>query len=170
MRLFHSSSSVLLFLLLATNTLTAQENEVQKIDSLITQFYKSFSFNDGAWKDAEKSKGFFFDQGRIVANLGDTPQNWTLKQYITNVRERITQQSVISIEEKEIFQKTDVFGKVAQRLSTYEIHSKTKDKEIIKNGVNMIQLLKVNGEWKVYSLIWDRESAQQKIPAEFRPN
>jgi hypothetical protein len=170
MRFLNPSRCIILLLLLAANTLTAQDHELPRIDSLINQFYKSLSFTDSAWKKAEEAKVFFFDGGKIVANFGKEPQVWTLKQYISNVRENISKQSVLAVEEKEIFQSTDVFGKVAQRLSTYEVRFKTKDREMVRNGINLIQLLKVNGQWKVYSLVWDRESDQLKIPAAFKPN
>ncbi len=150
----------------------AQINELDRdeIGKVVDQFYTIVSFKNGEWKNAEDLKELFFADSRLVANFGDVPQVWTIDEYIASVRGKITRLGINEIEEKEIYEKTDLFGKVAQRLSTYQIRSlMTNGKEAFRTGINLIQLIKVNGLWKINSISWDRESDQLKIPSQYMP-
>lgn len=140
-------------------------SDLEKIDSLAARFYNGVSFDDGQWKDAEKIKPYFFTDARIVSNFGVTPQVTTIEQYIASVRSNISKQGIIAVVEKEIYNQTDVFGKVAQRLSTYEIRFSFREKnELVRRGINMMQLINDGCTWKINSIVWDRESDQLKIP------
>ena len=144
-------------------------SELQRIDSIVHLFYKTLSFDDGEWKTAEKLEPLFFSDSRLIANFGVTPQLWTTHQYIESVRSNVVKQGMSAVEEKEIYGKTDFFGKVAQRLSTYEIRFKFKEKETVRTGINLIQLIKTGGGWKINSVVWDRESEQLKVPTQYKP-
>ncbi|WP_276374593.1 hypothetical protein [Chryseolinea sp. H1M3-3] len=157
-------------LALCCTTHAQQNTDLKKIDSVVQHLYKGLSFDDGEWKDAAKIETFFAADSRLIANFGTAPQIWTVAQYIEGVRNNIAKQGVKAVDEKEIFSETDIFGKVAQRLSTYEIRFSFKDKEATRKGINLIQLIYVDGKWKVNSIIWDRESDQLKIPSRYMPN
>lgn len=144
--------------------------DLEKIDSVVLLFYKGISFHDAQWKDADDIKPHFFTDARIISNFGATPQVATVEQYIASVRSNIAKQGIVSVLEKEIYNETDVFGKVAQRLSTYEIKFSFKEKgELIRRGINLIQLINDGGTWKINSIVWDRESDQLKIPSQYKP-
>jgi hypothetical protein len=147
-----------------------QDADLKKIDSVVQHLYKGLSFDDGEWKDAAKIETVFAADARLIANFGTSPQIWTIAQYIESVRNNIAKQGVKAVDEKEIFSETDIFGKVAQRLSTYEIKFSFKDKEVVRKGINFIQLIYVDEKWKVNSIIWDRESDQVKIPSRYMRN
>ncbi len=167
-----TDQKLILFFLLFVTCLWANgqsSSQHQKIDSVVHRLYKGLSFDDGQWKDAEKIEPFFFSDSRIISNFGIAPQATTIEQYIAAVRSNILKQGIITIEEMEIFSKTDVFGKVAQRLSTYEIKFSFKEKnEVVRRGINLLQLINDGGIWKVSSIIWDRESDQLKIPDQYK--
>jgi hypothetical protein len=156
----------LFFFVFAANA--QSENPEQEIKHVIDSLYGNLSFT-GQWKQAPRLLDLFYANARLIANFGASPQVWTVDEYIASVQDNVSKQGITAIGEKEIFGKTDVFGKVAQRLSTYQIVFTTKEKAISRTGINFIQLIQVNGRWKISSLAWDRESDRLKVPAQYKP-
>jgi len=68
--------------------------------------------------------------------------------------------------EKEIARRVERFGNIAHVWSTYEARS-TPDGEIIKRGINSVQLYHDGGRWWVLSALWDNERPGNPIPAEY---
>jgi hypothetical protein len=60
--------------------------------------------------------------------------------------------------------KTEQFGKIAERISTYKSLVNSKKKDITETGVNSFQLIKTPTGWKVSSIIWDVEKKGLKVP------
>ena len=154
---------------LCSNQLCAQQS-TREIDDAAHELYSRLTFNDGKFAHSSKLKEFCVEGTRFIANFDSLTSIMTVDQFISNVHKRINEQGVTGVEEKEIFSKTDMFGAVAQRLSTYEVRIQSKDKSTTRRGVNLIQFVKVNGTWKVSSIIWDRESERLRIPSEYLPN
>lgn len=64
--------------------------------------------------------------------------------------------------EKEIGSETTYFGNVAHRISYHTYCTNTID-SITDRGVNSIQLVKMNGKWKIQSILRQIESDTYKL-------
>lgn len=71
--------------------------------------------------------------------------------------------------EGELWHRTDVFGKIAQRFSTYEAKFDWTASEPFSVGINSIQFIKVAGKWLVSSMVWNDQTESVKIPHEYLP-
>jgi hypothetical protein len=67
--------------------------------------------------------------------------------------------------EREISHRMELFGRVAQRFSTYEARFDRKAKEPFAVGINSTQRIETGGSWKVASLVWNNQTDELKIPA-----
>ena len=61
-----------------------------------------------------------------------------------------------------------VFGNLAHAWSQYDGRD-AKDAPPVARGVNSVQLLKVDGAWKVLSVAWDVERPDNRLPSRYPP-
>ena len=66
--------------------------------------------------------------------------------------------------EREIAHRTDCFGSVAHVWSTYESRVGTPESAPVARGINSVQLWRREGRWRIVSLLWDFERADEPIP------
>lgn len=70
--------------------------------------------------------------------------------------------------EVEIVERTEVFGNVAHRLSTYTKRSTVDGEAIEGAGVISTQLIRTPAGWKISSMAWDDERPGLDIPERYR--
>jgi len=110
---------------------------------------------------------FFIPQGLMISNNGKEPVFLTVRQFIEGAKENFKKQGIASWNEYEICAKTEMFGKVAHRFSTYKIRLIANGQESYRTGINAIQLIKQNNSWIITSVAWDKETQTLKIPAKY---
>lgn len=69
--------------------------------------------------------------------------------------------------EREIWGRTDRFGGIAHRFSSYESRVGAEDSEPVAFGINSIQLARFDERWWIVSVIWDHQTSDQPIPSEY---
>ena len=148
----------------------AQTQEEKLILSTVGRMYSAVSFKDSASLKIDSILSVFTPEGVLIANFAQKPMRFSVKQYSDNLLKRVRAGELDAAQEKELFRKIDVFGNVAQVLSSYELTLMIKGKPVVRRGVNLIQLLKVDGKWFVSSLIWDRENENLRLPSKYVSN
>ena len=108
-------------------------------------------------------KNAFITKAQFISLRSDSARVINLDQFIYLYRTMVESDSLQFIDEKELYGKTEQFGKVASRLSTYEAAGGGKNKHH-EEGVNLYQLVKTPAGWKVSSIIWDVEKKGLPIP------
>lgn len=151
----------------STKTETTSPDEVA-IKKAVDDAYAWISFKKGAKPDYEKIHDYFIPQAELINFRNDTLEILSLDPFVSVYKGMIESGQVQSFYEEELYGKTDQFGRVAQRLSTYKTYINTMD-SISERGVNSFQLIKTPGGWKVSSIIWDIEKPGLPIPAKFLP-
>jgi hypothetical protein len=147
-----------------------QEQEEKEIIKTIEKLYGYLSFKDTSSILMDSLTSIFVPQGKLLANFGKQPVSWTVPQYILSVKKNLSDQGITAWNESELFHKTDIFGKIAQTFSAYEISFVSKNQTTVRRGINCIQLIKQNDKWIIVSLIWDRERDNLKIPLNINLN
>lgn len=143
-------------------------NPEEKIEALVRKLYESICFEPGAKPDFDTLRTIFFDGARLINNSGEKPGVVTVEGYIERFGGAIEAGRIPSFQEKEVASRTERFGKVAQRFSTYESRHRVDDPEPFDAGINSIQMMEVDGTWLVTSLIWNNESEGRVIPEMYR--
>ena len=69
--------------------------------------------------------------------------------------------------ETELSRETDRFGNIAQIFSTYEARMKEDDETPFLRGLNSFQLLYEKDRWWVVTIMWQHETPDNPIPAEY---
>lgn len=138
------------------------------ITFLIKKFYQTLSFDKTELNKYDSLNDFFVAYGLLISNVGKEPQFFAVKQYVESAKENFKKQEISSWNESEICAKTELFGKVAQRFSTYKIRLVSNGKESFRTGINTIQLIKQNNKWLITTVAWDKESQTLKIPEKYR--
>lgn len=132
---------------------------MQDLDELTKELYASISFAKGEQPDLEKLKTFFYNGGKLINNSAAQPKEFTVAQFADMVQEQIDKGQLESFSEQEVSSKTEVFGKIAHRFSTYEARFDVSSVAPFAVGVNSIQFIKVDGDWLVTSMVWDDETS-----------
>jgi hypothetical protein len=69
--------------------------------------------------------------------------------------------------EREIARRVEQYGDIAHVFSTYETRSRL-DGPVTMRGINSFQLVRHAGRWWVVSIMWQSETPQLPIPAEYQ--
>jgi hypothetical protein len=110
---------------------------------------------------------FFTAHAMMISNIGEAPEFSTIKEWVVNAKQGLKKQQFSIREESELCAKTEIFGKVAQRFSTYKIRIVANKKEREITGINAIQLIKQNNQWLITSIAWDKENQKLKLPGKY---
>jgi len=70
--------------------------------------------------------------------------------------------------ETEINREVKIFGNIANVWSTYETRLE-KNGLVARRGINSLQLFYSTNKWQIISLIFDRETENNRIPQTFNP-
>ena len=133
-----------------------------KIEELTEALYSCISFRKGENPDLERLKSLFIKEGMLINNNGD-PLIFTIDQFVDAVGYQVSVGSLKSFSEREVAKRTEIFGKIAQRFSTYEARFDPDDPEPLTVGVNSIQFIKVGDSWHVSFLVWNDEKEGRRI-------
>ncbi|HTL09023.1 MAG TPA: hypothetical protein VL307_12215 [Chitinophagaceae bacterium] len=146
----------------AQSSSAAQDYEA--ITACTQRFYQYLNFSNGNTDAIDSIKEVCSLNASIIANFAGKPQQWTVTSFIEFLKEAVRKQNISRRQETELFEKTDLFGNIAQRFSTYSIQFTTTDKVEQRRGINAIQFVKVNGQWLISALLWDTEKPGTPIP------
>ena len=169
--------SLLLFLFSCTDTVekadpqpTAEPtSETEKaINQLVLDAYAAISFDEGTIPDFD-ALGQVFTPDAIFRNFRfDTLSTATFDEFLGGYKASIEAGNLKSFNEVELGGKTEYFGNIGHRISAYASYINSPD-TIGERGVNSFQVIKLDGEWRVNSIVWDIESEALPIPAAYAP-
>lgn len=145
------------------------DEELKQIDRVTEALYASISFEENGAPALDTLKRLFITEGRLINNNDDVPSFMTVDEFIKAFQDQLSGGTVFSFHETEIASRTEIFGKIAHRFSTYEARFDLKAPEPFCIGINSLQFIKVNQSWLVVSIIWNDQSDDLRIPPEYFP-
>jgi len=151
-----------------TQQTTANPNNYTAPDDIaikkaVDDAYAAISFKDGQSPQFDSIKYAFIPQAQLINFITDTAQILSIDDFVKAFRNYVESTKIQTFNEQEIYGRTDQFGSIAQRISSYKTYINSLD--IVKErGVNSFQLIKTPRGWKVSSIIWDVEKAGLSIP------
>lgn len=145
------------------------KDDLNKIDETTKELYACICFVPGGYPEIDKLNDLFIPGGHMINNNSDNPLVMKVDDFIGIYRDKLESGVIKSFYEGEIFSKTELFGKVAHRFSTYEKKYDLEQKEPFSRGINSIQFVKINDRWKISCIAWSEQTDNVKIPEDYLP-
>ena len=137
------------------------------IDYVTEDFYESLSFMDGELPDLETVKELFYADGLLINNNFGKPIKFTAGSFTAAMETQIEEGKLTQFMQRELYSKTEIFGRVAQRTSVYEYSFSYYEIENLPRGINYIQFVQDDDNWRIASMAWNDESDNYRVPDEF---
>lgn len=143
--------------------------DVSSINGIMNAFYEVVSGEAGAKRQWERDRSLHNPKA-IYSYLSTV--NGELKPVTLSLEDfhKETDNMVLATAfyETEINREVKVFGNIANVWSTYETRLE-KNAIVARRGINSVQLFYANHKWEIVSLVFDRETDQNRIPSTFNP-
>ena len=133
--------------------------EKNKIKEFLSSFYKSISCEAGEIPNYKELKGHFLENA-ILAEYRKNKENPVVKSidnHISEIEDAFRNFKFLSAKgffEKELSNEIYINDSIAMIISKYEKRYFNGKEDITDIGTNSIQLIKVDGEYKILSIAW----------------
>lgn len=137
------------------------------IDAVVKALYESISGYAGQPRQWERDRELFHPGARLIPTRpleegGAVADIFDFDGYVHSRTPFFAENDFFEIE---IARREFRFGSIAHVLSAYE-GRKAPGGEIVKRGINSIQLFHDGKRWWVVSILWDNEREGVRLPAE----
>jgi hypothetical protein len=140
-----------------------------EIDFLTKDFYKAISFTNATPPDFTAVKILFYGTGILINNSLSKPIAFTAETFIEAMESQVADGSFEQFEQHELYSKSEIFGKVAHRVSIYEYNFADHQLTKLPRGINFMQFIQIEGNWRIVSMAWCDENEDYLIPQEYLP-
>ena len=137
----------------------------RQIDELVRLFFRAFTNKRGARPAVESLRELFIAEGVIVKNSGAAPEIYNLGQFIEPRLKLLTEGRLTDFAEEEYDSRTDVVGRVAQRLCFYRKEGVLDGQRFAAQGGKTLQFIKTASGWRITAVAWDDEREGFVLPA-----
>ena len=142
----------------------AQEQAIRQV---VQALYACITFPPGGSPDFDRLHTLFTPGARLIHAQRSGTQIMDLPEFCAQAMAHIEAGRLPSFAEEELHARIDVFGHIAQVRSSYQARGAPGDPTVLTRGVNLIQLLRDGEGWRVLSILWQNEDAEDRIPAEY---
>jgi hypothetical protein len=139
-----------------------------ELAALTADFFRAVSFRQGEWPNYSRLHALFFAYGTLIRTSSEVPEVSTVDEFVTPRQRMVESGELSSFEEVESAAITEVFGKVAHRLSTYEKRGTINGQAFEGRGVISTQFIRTPQGWKMTSMAWDDERPGLTIPDRYQ--
>jgi hypothetical protein len=147
----------------------AKDADVQTIDGIIAAIYDVISGPPGQARDFNRMRSLFVPGARMMPVGGKTKDQVGIR--LMTVNDYIASSGPLLLEkgfhEKELARKVEQFGNIAHVFTTYE--AKIEKDNVTMRGINSLQLMHDGKRWWIVSLMWQAETPELPLPAEYLP-
>ena len=127
-------------------------------------FFAAVSFEPGGRPEYEALYGLFADGGRLIRTGPEEPDIATIEQFVASRLKLVESGTLEQFRETETGARTDVFGSVGHRLSTYSKSGVNDGAPFSANGVISTQFVQTVAGWRMSSMAWDDERPGLTVP------
>lgn len=125
------------------------------LEQILKDIYDAITFSEGGSPQFDLMKQHFCEGAKMISNKGDKPTVLTVDEFIEMVSSNVASGDILAVRESEIQSEFSIYGKVAQIASEYELYFQGKDSSQSRYGVNLLQLIQIDGRWLITSMCWD---------------
>ena len=139
--------------------------EKNAIDFVVKRFFSTFSNKDGKSANLQCLTDIFVPGGVTVKTCGEPPSVCGVADFIAPRHKLLNDGELEDFSEEELWERTDIFGSIAQRICSYKKSGVLSGKKFETKGMKSIQLVNTDAGWKISSVAWDDERAGVAVPA-----
>ncbi len=153
----------------APKTVQADPADVGSLDAIVRALYDVISGPAGQPRNWDRFRSLFHSGARLIPTGKRATDErtgarvLTVEDYIHSVGPYFEKNSFF---ETGIADRRERFGNIAHVFSTYESRH-AKDEKPFARGINSIQLFHDGTRWWVLTVMWDAETPEKPIPAEY---
>lgn len=140
---------------------------IAEIDYLTKDFYQAVSFDHSAPPDFTPVKILFYGPGMLINNTFSKPITFTAESFIKAMESQAADREIEQFMQRELHSNTEIFGKVAHRISVYEYNFADHEMQKLPRGINFIQFVQIEGHWRILSMAWADENENHLIPEDY---
>jgi hypothetical protein len=138
------------------------------LQSLIGQFFAAVSFPEGGAPHYDRIRDVFVPEGLLIKNSGEAPEISGLDAFIAPRQALFDAGRLTSFEEVEVAARTEAFGNVAHRLSTYDKRGVQDGAAFAATGIITTQFIATPAGWRMTAMAWDDERPGLVVPDDYR--
>jgi hypothetical protein len=138
------------------------------LQTLIGEFFAAVSFPEGGAPQYDRIRDVFVHEGLLIKNSGEAPEISGLDAFIAPRQELFDAGRLTSFEEVEVAARTETFGNVAHRLSTYEKRGVQDGAAFSATGIITTQFIATPAGWRMTAMAWDDERPGLVVPDDYR--
>jgi hypothetical protein len=136
------------------------------LGALMSEFFSCVSFTVGQRPAYGGIRALFVDNGLLIRNTSDLPEVSTVNEFVVSRQSLFDEGGLTEFEERELGSRTEVFGRVAHRLSGYSKQGCRNGVPFEACGVITTQFVLTPTGWHLTSMAWDDARPGLSIPAE----
>ena len=140
------------------------DRDKQSIEALTTELFRIFSPTPGATVSLQRIHDLFIPQGIIVRTCGPNTEVFSISEFIAPRERMLNDGTLVDLREHEEWETTEIFGNVAQRFLAYRKTGVLHGEQFDTRGMQTIQFVRKDGEWKMSAMAWDDERDGVVIP------
>ncbi|MGI9202922.1 MAG: DUF4440 domain-containing protein [Woeseiaceae bacterium] len=138
--------------------------EKSAIDLVVSRFFSAFTNVNGKCVNLDGLTDIFLAGAVIIKTCGEPISVYSLAEFVAPRKKLLNGGELEGFSEKELWERTDIFGSVAQRLSLYKKSGVLFGKSFASKGMKSIQLANTETGWKISAIAWDDEREGVVIP------
>lgn len=150
----------------------ANPADVESIDAIMAAVYDVISGDAGVARDWDRMRSLFIPEARLIPT-GRRPDGghgyrvWSPEEYIELAGPQLEANGFF---EDEAYRVTERWADIAHVFSTYNSYRTAADMEAgttFQRGINTFQLMFDGDRWWVVTIMWEAESPDRPISAEY---
>ena len=141
-----------------------RESDAAAIDELMGKFLRAVSFEQGGQPSYGELPELFASSARLIRNSGASPEISSVDEFVRARQDAVDAGELISFEETELSETTELFGNVAHRFSPYGKRGVTDRGPIEVRGAISTQFVRTADGWRISSMAWDDERPGLELP------
>ncbi len=127
------------------------------IDTVIKTFFSIFN-NKNDQPDWNVIHKVCIPETMVIKKNGTEHIIYNLNSFVDPRKKILSDGTLIDFEEYEINSETKIVGNIAQRYSRYQKTGTLNGEQFKEFGTKFLQLIKINNEWKISSIIWEDDN------------
>jgi hypothetical protein len=139
-----------------------------ELAALTAAFLNAVSFEPGERPAYDAIRDLFIDQGLLIKNVGE-PEIATVDEFIEPRQALVDSGALTEFEERELSYRSEVFGNVAHRMSTYSKRGVQDGVRFEARGVISTQFIFTPSGWRMSAMAWDDERPGLVMPDRYEP-
>lgn len=148
----------------------AKAEDVQSIDSILAATYDVISGPAGKKRDWDRFRSLFYPGARLIPT-GKPPDETEVRARVLSPDDYV-ERSAPRLEKAGFFEhgvsnQVDHYANIAHVFSTYESRHNADDAQPFQRGINSFQLVNDGKRWWIMTIMWQGETPDTPIPAEY---